>query len=88
MLGRIFSAAEIHDSTSKNINTIFPDISFGALGIHIATNRRMVILPSELLPHNVYNQNVISEAATILAISDVSRSIAKEMFDLYMKKVV
>ena len=69
MLGRIFSAAEIHDSTSKNINTIFPDISFGALGIHIATNRRMVILPSELLPHNVYNQNVISEAATILAIS-------------------
>ena len=48
----------------------------------------MVILPSELLPHNVYNQNVISEAATILAISDVSRSIAKEMFDLYMKKVV
>ena len=87
LLGRILGHSELHQSMIMNATSIFPDITVTSHGINISEKQRMIILPSDLLPHNVYNENKTPEETTTSAICDVAHSIAKKVLDFYPSRL-
>ena len=56
-----------------------PEMTISSVGFHISTTRRMIILPSQLLPHNIYNRKDIPDVSILTTICDVARPVAKEI---------
>ena len=87
MLSLIFGQSEVYQAVIQHTHAIYPEMTISSVGFHISTTRRMIILPSQLLPHNIYNRKDIPDVSILTTICDVARSVAKEILELYPSRV-
>ena len=67
--------------------TILPSIITVGRGIHISTSTKMIVLPSSLLPHNMYLNNEMPEALTTTAIVTIVYSLASTKLNLFRSRL-